>query len=474
MTSSLFVTEANRVLLKQKEGEPTPVKGGITSEGFSIIHSFYRGWIPFGYLRDVQGVWWFDGRKMKATLVTRDVDQLQVLGDDYGLDAKHVYLEDKLIPESDAASFELLPGSPYFAKDKHRLYVKSGDRFHTWDDIDVETAVAKMDYCTDKDHLFHLYDSLSYANGSKDELLAWLQETYPHVHGWWQSDYNESEHGADQIQGNWYRTDQAVFYCEEIGGSGRSRNETRQIYNLVRGADPASFEVLDDQYGHDSAGVYCTWRKVSDADPQTFEALGGLFGRDAKNIYYNGYAVDGADRDTFQCLLPSGSLGLSKDKNHVYHAQFVRTSKPFGHPDYILEPMPGADAKSFTILSDNGSWAVDQDHVYQWGSLAKKLDRASFTFLFNQGVESWAYDKHGLYNANGRRTVKGIDGQTFQAFNRYWGKDGHNVFCFITGGVQRAADAATFIVTDEIGGAEDANFIYVIKDDGTIKKSKKK
>ncbi|MCG7379745.1 DKNYY domain-containing protein [Paenibacillus sp. ACRSA] len=470
--TSLFVIEANRVLLNQAEGEPKLIKGGITSDSFSVIHSFYRGWIPFGYLRDVQGVWWFDGRKTKVTLVSRSTDEFRVLDDDYGLDAKHVYLEDKLIPNSDAASFELLPGSPYFAKDKHRLYVKNGDRFHTWDDINVETAVAQMDYCTDRDHVFHLYNSLSYANSSKDQLLGWLQETYPHVQGWWQPDYNESAHGAERIQGQWYKTDQAVFYCEEFGGSGRK--ETRLVYNLVRGADPASFEVFNDQYARDAAGVYCTWRKATGTDQQTFEALGGLFGRDSQNIFYNGYAVAGADRDTFQCLLTSGSLGLSKDNNHVYRAQFVRTSRPFGHPDYVLEQLPGADAKSFTIWSDNGSWAVDQDHVYQWGDWAKKLDRASFTYLFDHGVESWAYDKHGLYNANGRRTVKGIDGQTFQAFNRYWGKDEHNVFCFTTGGIQRAADAATFRVTDKTGGAEDANFTYVITDDGTIQKSKKK
>lgn len=472
--TNLLVIDANRVMLKPEEGDPVPIKGGITSDGFSIIHWFYRGWLPFGYLRDRQGVWWFDGRKTKTTLVSRgkDADGFQVLDDDYGLDSTHVYLEDKQIPGADPLTFSLLPGSPYFATDKHRLYVKNGDRFHAWDDVDIETAAAQMDYLTDKDHVFHLFQSLSYANGSKKELVSWLQETYPNVRGWWHPDYDRTEQGAVRIRDNWYQTDRAVFYCEGIESAGRKGS--RQVFNLVRGADPTTFEALHEQYGRDANGVFCSWRRVVGANPPTFEALGGLFGRDAENIFYNGYPVAGADRETFVPLLSSGHLGLSKDKRQVYHALFARTAAPFGHPDYILEPLPGADPESFAVLSHSGSWAVDRDTVYQWGSPAKKLDQASFAYLFDQGPESWALDKNGLYNANGRRTVKGIDGESFLMLNRYWGKDDHAVFCFATGGVQRAADAATFQVTDDEGGAEDAGFRYAIKEDGTIKKTKKK
>ncbi|OMF96085.1 DKNYY domain-containing protein [Paenibacillus sp. FSL R7-0273] len=470
--SSLFVTEADRVLLRQNEGEPVPLKGGITSEGFSVVHIFNRGWLPFGYLRDTQGVWWFDGRKSKVTLVSREAEGFRVLDEDYGLDAKHVYLEDKEIPGADPDTFRLLPGSPYFSVDKRRLYVKNGDRFHTWDDIDPETAVAKMDYCIDKDHVLHLFNSLSYANGSKGELVEWLRESCPDVCGWWHPDYAMTVQGAEHIQGNWYRTSAAVFYLEELGTS--NRREPRQVYNLVRGADPATFEVLSGIYGRDSEGIYCTWRKVSAARTQAFEALGGLYGKDSENIFYNGYRVDSADPDSFQCLLPAGYLGLSKDNQHVYHAVFDRTEPPFGHPDYILEPLPGAEPESFEVLSENGSWAVDRDKVYQWGSPARKLDRASFAYLFDQGPESWAADSNGLYNANGKRTVKGIDGRSFRMLNRFWGKDDQAVFCFATGGVQRAADAATFQVTDDKGGAEDAGCYYTIKTDGTIKKTKKK
>lgn len=55
MTNSLFITKDVHVLLKQEAGDALLLKGGITSEGFAVIHAFHRGWLPFGYLQDVRG-----------------------------------------------------------------------------------------------------------------------------------------------------------------------------------------------------------------------------------------------------------------------------------------------------------------------------------------------------------------------------------------------------------------------------------
>ncbi|WP_440114717.1 hypothetical protein [Paenibacillus sp. QZ-Y1] len=51
----------------------------------------------------------------------------------------------------------------------------------------------------------------------------------------------------------------------------------------------------------------------------------------------------------------------------------------------------------------------------------------------------------------------------------YWGKDDRVVFSFVTGGVYKSANAATFQVTDDIGGAEDPLFRYTVEG-GTVKK----
>lgn len=198
-----------------------------------------------------------------------------------------------------------------------------------------------------------------------------------------------------------------------------------------------------------------------------------MCGRDQNHVYYNGYMAGDADSASFVSYPTAGHHGLSKDKHHVYHADFTRTSFPFGHPDQVLVPMKGADPASFELLSSTGSWAQDANNVYLWGKLVKTIDRASFQFLFDDEPQSWAKDRTHLYNANGKRTVKGVEGDSFVMLNPFWGKDKQSVFSFVTGSVQKSADTSTFQVIDDTGGAEDHAYFYAIKN-GTFKKTKKK
>lgn len=466
-----FVINANTLVVLQKEdGDAVLVKGGITADGFEVLSTYSKGWLTFAYLKDHQGIWWFNARTNKASLFSQDIEAFRVVHEDYSSDSQHVYLEDKPVSPSDPGSFELLPGTSYFAKDKHQLYVKDSQHFHVFDEMDTSSTIARHDYCTDQDHLFHLSSGLRYANEYKHEMVDWLREHHPDKPGWWQTGYAHHADNAMQLTGDWYATATSVFYRTESGGG--YRRDAKETFNLIRGADRSSFEPLDEQFARDRNWVYFQWRAIGGADPDSFESLGGRFGRDKQHVYYNGYRVEGADVFTFELLGGTEHLGLSRNQNDVYHAQYARTSQPFGHPDDVLQRIKGADAASFEVLTPSGSWAVDANQVYLWGIVNKKIDRASFTHLFEADPQSWAKDRNGLYNANGKRTVKGIDGASFVMLNRYWGKDDQAVFSFVTGGVYKTADAETFQVTDDEGGAEDKLFRYSIHDGAVRKKIK--
>ena len=171
-----FVINANALVVLQKEdGETIPVKGGITADGFEVLSIYPKGWLTFAYLKDHQGIWWFNARSNKARRFSQDTAAFRVVHEDYGCDSQHVYLEDKPVSPSDPDSFELLPGTPYFAKDKHQLYVKDSQHFHLFNEIDTSTVIAMHDYCTDLDHLFHLSSGLRYANEYKYEMVDWLR-----------------------------------------------------------------------------------------------------------------------------------------------------------------------------------------------------------------------------------------------------------------------------------------------------------
>lgn len=463
-----------------EEDTSVAVSGGVSAEDFGVVHLFTRGWLWFGFLRDVQGIWWFDGKRHATRFVTDDTENFRVLDDDYGVDREQVFLQARGIPGADPGSFEMVGNSGYFARDRHRIYVKGGQHFFWFDDIEADAVIANGPYVTDRDHLFHHYSALTYANDGKatatvayslddehDMLLAdWLRKHHAGTVGWWHPEYGNTPDGAARVAHDWFRTDTAVFFrtAAEYGGM------RRETWNLVRGADPATFVVLDADHARDGVRVFCRWRTVRNAEPATFRALGGMFGADRSTVYFNGHPVQDADPASFTAVPAVVEFGF--DRERLYRRDFARTSEPFGYPDDVLVAVPGGDPSTFQVFGERGVWAADSRTVYLRGVPKKKLDAASFRFLGETDTNCWACDRHGLYRSNGSMTVAGVDGARFVKLDDHWGSDGDVVFSFVTGAVQKSADAATFRVIDEHGGAEDQHARYRI-DRGRVRKIKR-
>ncbi|NTE85864.1 DKNYY domain-containing protein [Agrobacterium rubi] len=475
-----FAVQQGKVVFCEEEGvAPTEVKGGVSAQGFAVVSLFRDGYLIAGYLRDIKGIWWYHQRNKKAKFVTRDADGFRVVDEDYGLDRDHVYLEDRVIPGADPSSFSLLEISQYFAKDKYRLYVKTSSHFFHYNGLDSASLIANGAYVTDKHDLYCVFDTLSLSNNSKHHervqfsrlkehnmlLKDWLAKHRPDTIGWWHPDYPFKSDDAEQIADDWYRTSNAVFF-KTTSGTQRTFKET---FNLVRGADAASFEPLDSHHGRDAKNAYCRWRRIAGADITSFTPITGFFSRDKNAVYFNSYKVEHADPGNFQVL--RSVVPLAKDHKRVYVKACARTSWPFGYPDDILVAIDEADAKSFQTFGARGVWATDAGRVYLRGEHQKKLDVGSFRFLCETPTNCWAADENGLYRSNGTPRVSGIEGRSFVKLNDFWGSDGTAVFSFVTGAIQKATDAKTFVVTDENGGARDAAFRYRI-DDGRIRKNK--
>lgn len=482
MTTPFAVVDGHPMLIGDGQDAPVAIKGGLSADGFAVIHAFRKGWLWLGYLRDAKGVWWFDGRSHTARFVSPHAEGFRVVDDDYGLDRDALYLEDRPVPGADPASFALLPNGTYFARDSRRLYVKSGSHFFHFDGVDIPTLVANGPYVADRDHLFHQSAALSCANAHKEtatveysldnehamRLKDWLLKHHPGIVGWWHPDYDKHPEDAQAIAHAWHRSANAVFFREQLAC--RHGREIRQVDHLVRGADPARLQVLDADHAHDGTQVFFRWRAIREADPASFQTLGDLFARDSRHVYFNGHRVEGADPASFRAWTTQQPFGT--DRQHVFRKDFARTRQPFGHPDHVLVAVPGGDPASFRAFGERGAWAADARTVYLWGEPKKKLDAGSFRFLLETGTNSWACDSQGLYRANGTMKVAGVDGARFQALDDAWGSDGQVVFSFVTGAIQKAADAASFRVTDAHGGAEDAHAVYRV-DRGTVKKKAK-
>ena len=141
----------------------------------------------------------------------------------------------------------------------------------------------------------------------------------------------------------------------------------------LRGADPASFRVLNFAYAMDKTAVYTTSGRVPGADLSTFEALddgqndSGApqgYARDSRQVYFhNGDGrvkiIKGAEVSTFRSL---GDTYFARDAKRIY---------AYG------KPLPRVELTSWELLP---CWySRDAGRVYYLNREIRGADRDSFT-----------------------------------------------------------------------------------------------
>ena len=140
----------------------------------------------------------------------------------------------------------------------------------------------------------------------------------------------------------------------------------------LRGADPASFRVLNYAYAMDKAAVYTTSGRIPDAELTTFQVL------------ENGQNDSGAPQ------------GYAKDSRQVY----------FHNGDGKVKIIKGAEVSSFHSLSDT-YFARDDKRIYAYGKQLLKVDLLSWELLSHW----YSCDARRVYYLN--REIKGADRDSF-------------------------------------------------------------
>lgn len=469
----------------------------ISAEQFEVffeLGGFYKTYVDRAFLKNKDGIWWFhEGKsKPKVTFVTADSEYFTVITEDYCKDRNQVFwmrTQCVEIPNSDADSFQVLTDTPYFAKDKNQVYAlsSSAEGLQIFENVDPITfgGLGWNSYAIDKDNVFHfnwhfmeLNNRAKYAyylddaqvrqNNTLDQIYEinkkYVKQLHPDLNGWWQDNYDKLNQIDNSEVGHLIKGD-SIYYIEE------DRHSDCCTPNLVNDAERDSFKSLDAWYGKDKNKVYFKWQKVLKADVATFEVLKFKLAKDHKHYFYNGYKIATIDFDSFQLLEKHSDDNhlIAKDKNSIFSTKNKRLGKFKGYDDLLI-PIKNSDPKSLEIYSE--AWAKDKNQVYWHMQPNLKIDVASFEYLFSESVNDWAIDKHHLYNANGRRKVKGVDGASFKMLNKYWGKDNRSVFSFLTERILPSIDVETFRVLDPDGTAEDKNYRFKINH-GAILKSKR-
>jgi DKNYY family len=188
------------------------------------------------------------------------------------------------------------------------------------------------------------------------------------------------------------------------------------------------------------AYTHCYWFKkepmpIPEADAATFEQIGDWFARDKNNVYFLYNVVAGADPATFCVLGGYAGNHWAKDRLRAYHFE---PSKAARNIRFIESK--SLDLFAVLLDSRFDEYAADAERVYRNGRLIRGAHAATFRVLANackgedQGLPSFdfARDKARIYFMG--KPIADVRLETFDAIrlpgigHNEYGTDGVSAF----------------------------------------------
>ncbi|ANI42120.1 DKNYY domain-containing protein [Mycolicibacterium vaccae] len=203
-----------------------------------------------------------------------DAETFEALDRTYARDRAQVYINGQVLQGAHAETFRLLD-RPGFSRDRSRVY-----QHH--DPIS-----------SDPDNFVLLADDLARDGSSVYWLGAGVLSSDP-AHFVIISDEDDYLYAKDGA---------AVF----VNG------------NVIAGAHPATFRVLEGAYSRDDHGAFHFDQPIPGADVDTFRVLQSPYATDATRVYWMGDVIAGADPATFEVL--NANFDCSADRSRAFYRQ---------------------------------------------------------------------------------------------------------------------------------------------------------
>lgn len=248
--------------------------------------------------------------------------------------------------------------------------------------------------------------------------------------------------------------------ARQVVNFARDRKHVFHRGNVIPGADPDTFVLIDDTYAKDKAAVYAGVVRLTNRIANFRPLPNEVWATDGRHIFYGETRLEGegfelnpqnhdyartkthvyhrgkaltADASTFQ-LVWAGT-GVSKDKNNVY---------------YNDVPIPAADPLTMTVVS--AFLLKDKRAVYLQGKEVVGLDPLTLrTFPIG---DTYMADRNAVYL--GHKKIEG-DGATFEVLQPAYTKDKNSVY--YKDAVLAQADPLSFVATSMDRGC-DKNYCF--------------
>ena len=268
------------------------------------------------FAKDKNTVWYLESMKSLKGFVAKN---FKPLGKGYVSDGRLVFYLDMQIENADAPSFQVL-GKGTYAKDRNQVYAKGklvkGADAETFELIGNGVwadgiASDEHDYARDQNNVYFLdyYDEVKAVENVD-------VGTFTVINNYWLKDKNKvmSRHMHEKF----LDADPATF---EIIDNEFTRDK-KHLYrhgNLIEEADPGSFTRIDERIFKDKHNVFLNLIHIAGADPDSFDVLSSAYSKDKKAVYYQGLLVESADPDTFKVIdHPYSGQMYGSDGQHVF------------------------------------------------------------------------------------------------------------------------------------------------------------
>lgn len=229
--------------------------------------------------------------------------------DGYAKDKNKVYYNGEILTNADADSFAQINDRSGYAKDKNNIFLH-GKILNI--EIDRASLVIMFGAIKDSRHVY-----IEDYDGNLDLASDIDAPTFQHV--------GTSCEVIRSSDIEYYKDKYRVYVVAANTNDGPN-------YKSIDSVDVSSFHILQTgslsnaSYAKDKNVVYssCYGNILKEADPATFQILGKKYARDKSHMYYRDRIINGADMSTF--VIISGTRdewdqrmeSFSKDKNNVY------------------------------------------------------------------------------------------------------------------------------------------------------------
>jgi len=168
------------------------------------------------------------------------------------------------------------------------------------------------------------------------------------------------------------------------------------VYKELPDANPATFRILNKQFGTDGEYVFYKGVPISLADGSTFSALSDNYGVDHRFVFLKNEVLEGASPEDFKVIYNDLISSYAKNGKSAY----------YNHTPFTI-----CDEKSFRIIEGPGIgrfWAADNNCAYIRGKSFIPTDIETFEKL----SFSYAKDSQNVYYEN--IVIEGADSGSFE------------------------------------------------------------